>query len=181
MRLKIICTLLVRDPKMIICVPGIKRFSSNDRYHYYSCENPGDVAVLTKCPGDQFYWAVKQKCFSISETDATSQSTVRRRRSIGSSITSNEKPVIEDREILGNTVVGLGDLYDAKRDRFLVGASLWSGKTIEKSKRQQNQLSSKITYSAKKTLNEKLDELKIAASLKLDFLGKHLFYSKSKK
>lgn len=68
-------------------------------------------------------------------------------------------------------MVGLGDLYDARRGQYFAGSSFWKEETINASKRRDDQLSSKVFYSAKKTLKQKMDELKISASLELDFLG----------
>jgi len=151
------------------CIPRIKTFSSNDQHYFYKCEKPGDLAVYTKCPDHHFYNPEKQACFK-EQNDETHGRT---RRSATTTTNSNsEKPKIEDRQILGPVVLGLGDLYDAKTDRFLAGTSLWSQKTIQAAKITQNQLSSVTKYSTGRTLYEKLDEMNIKASLKLSFLGK---------
>ena len=152
-----------------ICIQGIHTFLSNDQRFYYKCEKPGDLAKYTQCPDQKIYFPERMECYSITNAKISGIT----RRSVSNDEKVKQKPVVEERKVLGAAVLGLGDLYDAKTDRFLAGTSLWSEKTIQAAKRKQNQRSSVIKYSTGRTLYEKLDEMDISASLKLNFLGKH--------
>lgn len=118
-----------------------------------------------KCPHGHYYWAEKETCFQ----DIMSSLPRIRRSSRDKKV--DEKPKMMSRPIFGTTVVSLGDLYDARHDRFLPGTSLWSERTINDSKRTQSQRSSEIKYIAGKTLKERLDEMDISVSMKLNILG----------
>ena len=95
---------------------NIKSFSSEYRNKYYYCDGTTKYAVLKECPTGKFYWAQRGICFSR-----------RKKRSSGSSGGSSfdEKPQRMTQKVL-RSGIRLGDLYDAQKDQFLSGTSLWS-------------------------------------------------------
>ena len=69
-------------------------------------------------------------------------------------------------------IVGIGDLYDARKGDDLAGVSFWKDDTV-KNDIQRSFLPSMRTDSfAAKASFEILDHMNIEAELKLDFLGK---------
>ena len=167
------CDFLLGDE--IVCIPGIRRFSVETVSKYYECR-PGDLKpVLKQCPYNERYWTSLERCGPLTEQNTNNFVNLRILRSTAASY--SDKPDIMERFTLGKDV-SLGELYDAKKNRFLSGTSLWSTNTLKKvAKDNLNHLNSdSYSYKTGKTVEEKLDDMNIQAELKLDFLGKLITY-----
>ena len=72
--------------------------------------------------------------------------------------------------------IRLGDMYDAQKDQFLSGTSLWSTQELKKIKQDNRmvQQSTDLKYSTGKSTLDRLSLMDINAELKLSFLGKFI-------
>ena len=68
-------------------------------------------------------------------------------------------------------------MYDAQKDQFLSGTSLWSTQELKKIKQDNRmvQQSTDLKYSTGKTTLDRLSLMDINAELKLSFLGEFFF------
>ena len=146
---------------------NIKSFSSEYRNKYFHCDGTTKYAVLKECPTGKVYWAQSGKCFSS-----------RNKRSSGSygGSSFDEKPQRMTQKVL-RSGIWLGDLYDAQKDQFLSGTSLWSAQELKKVKLDNRQVeqSTQLKFSSGKTTLDRLSLMDIKAELKLSFLGKLLY------
>ena len=74
--------------------------------------------------------------------------------------------------------IRLGELYDARKNQFLSGTTLWSAQELKKAKLDKRQIeqSAQLKFSSGKTTLDRLNLMDIKAELKLSFLSK-LFIS----
>ena len=158
------------DEEQIKCYPGIKRFSSLDVRKYYSCEE-GEFAVLKICPDNQLYWPQKEICYQPDEDTYSKKDARVRRQASGSGKDKGRHATIIQRKLLRSDV-SLGDFYDAKKDQFLSGVSLWSREELKK--HQQEKIARQSTnyqFDSGKTEDNRMSLMDIDASLKLSFMG----------
>ena len=77
--------------------------------------------------------------------------------------------------VLGRPVY-LGCLFDAQRNKNKPADSFWKETTIKKNKKTSNSYSSDVSYYAVQSTFDRLAHMDISASLKMEFLGKWLYY-----
>ena len=141
----------------------VKLFSSEYHNKYYYCDGTTKYAVLKECPSGEIYWAQRGKCFS------------RRNKRFGSSGDPDEQPQRMTQKVL-RSGIRLGDLYDAQKDTFLSGTSLWSAQELKEAKSDNRQIeqSTQLKFSTGKTSLDRLSLMDIKAELKLSFLSKFI-------
>ena len=154
---------------------NIKSFSSEYPNKYYYCDGTTKYAVLKKCPTGQFYWAQREKCFP-KRNNSSFEHGFAYNNVFSSGATPDKKPQRMTQKVL-RSGIRLGDLYDAQKDQFLSGTSLWSAQELKKVKLDNRQVeqSTQLKFSSGKTTLDRLSLMDIKAELKLSFLGK-LFY-----
>ena len=145
-------------------------FSSEDHDKYYRCDGTTKYAVLKECPIGQFYWAQREKCFPKRNNNSFKRGFA---YSLSSGSSPDEQPQRMTQKVL-RSGIRLGDLYDAQKDKFLSGTSLWSSQELKKAKLDNRQIeqSTNVKFSTGKTLLDRLSLMDIKAELKLSFLGK---------
>ena len=150
---------------------NIKTFSSEHRNKYYHCDGTTKNAVLKKCPSGQFYWPQRERCFPDRRNNLF-RAGFAFSNSLGSS-KPDEQPQRTTQKLL-RSGVRLGDLYDAQKNQFLSGTSLWSAQELKKAKVDNRQIeqSTDLKFSTGKTTLDRLSLMDIKAELKLSFLGK---------
>ena len=153
---------------------NIKSFSSEYHDKYFYCDESTKYAVLKECPYAQFYWAQREKCFPKKNN-----SSFKRGFAYNNAFSSGSSPDLQPQRMTQKVLrsgIRLGDLYDAQKDQFLSGTSLWSAQELKKVKLDNRQIeqSTKLKYSSGKTSLDRLSLMDIKASLKLSFLGKFL-------
>ena len=164
---------LIDGEEQIKCYPGIKRFSSLNVRKYYSCEE-GEFAILKTCPDNQLYWPQKEICYQPDEGVSSKKDARVRRDASGSGNDKGRHATIIQRKLLRSDV-SLGEFYDAKKDQFLSGVSLWSMEELEKHrKRKFARPSTNYQFDSGKTEDNRMSLMDIDASLKLSYMGEAL-------
>ena len=151
---------------------NIKSFSSKHHDKYFYCDETTKYAVLKECPYGQFYWAQRQRCYPKMK-----RRSFRKGFAYSEGLSSGSSPDLQPQRMTQKVLrsgIRLGDLYDAQKDQFLSGTSLWSAQKLKKVKLANRQIeqSTKLKYSSGKTSLDRLNLMDIKASLKLSFLGK---------
>ena len=153
---------------------NVKYFSSEHHDKYFHCDGTTKYAALKKCPSGEFYWAQRERCFS-RRNKRSLKSGVAQSSGISRGKSPDEQPQRMTQKVL-RSGIRLGDLYDAQKDQFLSGTSLWSAEVLKKAKKDNRQVepSTDTKFSAGKTSLDRLSLMDIKAELKLSFLGKFL-------
>ena len=91
--------------------------------------------------------------------------------------TKGRQATIINRKLLRSDV-SLGDFYNAKKDQFLSGVTLWSNEELEKHRqRKYHRPSTNYQFDSGRTEDKRMSLMDIDASLKLSFLGKFIEYT----
>ena len=132
--------------------------------------------MLKTCPDDQLYWPQREECYQPDEDDSSKKDVRVRRQASGSS--KGRHATIIKRKLLRSDV-SLGEFYDARKDQFLSGVSLWSMEELIKHRQRKfARPSTNYQFDSGKTEDNRMSLMDIDASLKLSFLGKNLYLNR---
>ena len=127
---------------------NIKSFSSKHHDKYFYCDETTKYAVLKECPYRQFYWAQRQRCYPKMK-----RRSFRKGFAYSEGLSSGSSPNTQPQRMTQKVLksgIRIGDLYNAQKDQFLSGTSLWSAQELKKVKLDNRQIeqSTKLKYSS---------------------------------
>lgn len=156
-----------------MCFPEIKKFSSNEPNQFYLCDGT-KYAILKRCPPNEIYWPEEKACYQqkdeVSFDDTLEPGNSSLSDEDSATPKNHNKPHVIHQKLL-SADVSLGEIYDAKKDQFIGGVSLWDEESITKHSKTTPLPHSEVHTKASNSVKDRLDVMDISAKLSLSFLG----------